>query len=96
MTRLTTHGLVKRAERALGELELGVTANADRLRCDRVRQGMRALDDEQCSVKEQVANLLDTLETGYTVPEVIEDLRELVKRWDREQRARQPKAVRRG
>jgi hypothetical protein len=76
--------VVRQAEKALGELELSCTTHADKNRCAQVRRAMVALDEEQMAAKGAVANLLDSLDTGYTVPEVIEDLKVLVKRWDRE------------
>jgi hypothetical protein len=80
---LTCRQRVARAEVALRELDLSVTTQADKVRIDRIRQGMRALDDEQCQTKDTVANLIDSLVSGYTEPEVIEDLRELVTSWDK-------------
>lgn len=88
VSQLSDHQIVKRAENALRELELGVSSAADRKRCAFVAQGMHTLDREQCDIKNAIASLLDSLETGYTVPEVIEDLRGMVKRWDQEQASR--------
>jgi hypothetical protein len=76
--------VVMAAEAALAKL---ATSPADKKRCDAVRRGMVALDEEQMATKETIANLIDSLEVGYSVPEVIEDLRDLVKKWDRESRA---------
>jgi hypothetical protein len=76
--------IVRQAETALGELELSCTTHADKNRCAQVRRAMVALDEEQMAAKGAVANLLDSLDCGYTVPEVIEDLKALVKRWDSE------------
>ncbi|HKY40730.1 MAG TPA: hypothetical protein VJN18_32570 [Polyangiaceae bacterium] len=77
---------VQKAEAALAALDLSVTTKADKLRVQQVRDAMRALDDEQCGTKETVASLVDSLDTGYTGPEVLEDLRDLVKKWDKEAR----------
>jgi hypothetical protein len=79
--------IVRQAETTLGEIELSCTTHADKNRCAKVRRAMVALDEEQMSAKSAVANLIDSLDVGYSVPEVIEDLRDLVKRWDRESRA---------
>lgn len=78
---------VQKAEAALAALDLSVTTKADKLRVQQVRDAMRALDDEQCDTKETIVNLLGSLETGYSETEVLEDLRDLVKRWDKEARA---------
>ena len=87
--------IVRQAEKALGELELSCTTLADKSRCAKVRRAMLAFDEEQARAKGAVADLLAALDTGYTVPEVIEDLRDLVKRWDRESLAA-AKAARKG
>jgi hypothetical protein len=79
---LTCRQLAQRAEVALKALELGVTTRVGTERIALVWSGLRALDDEQCAIKDRITELLDSLDTGYTVPEVIEDLRELVKAWE--------------
>jgi hypothetical protein len=76
--------IVKAAEKALRELDLGCLTQADKLRCDKVRRGMMALDTEQCDIKNAIARLVDALGTGYSASEVIEDLKTLVARWDNE------------
>ncbi len=85
--KLTARQQVAKAETALRELDLSTTTQADKKRLALCWAGLRALDDEQCDIKGAVSNLLDSLETGYSVTEVIEDLRVLVKRWDRESKA---------
>jgi hypothetical protein len=77
--------VVMAAEAAL--TELGATSKEAKDRCAVVLRGMVALDEEQMATKETIANLIDSLEVGYSVPEVIEDLKGLVKKWDRESRA---------
>ncbi len=49
----------ERAARALAELELSATTQADRRRVDVVRRGLRALDDEQAEVKATIDAVLD-------------------------------------
>lgn len=85
MAKLSTTVLAAHA--ALSELQLICTTPADKDRCDRVLRGMVALDEEQAAVKSEIGNLIDTLDTGYSTYEVIEDLKSLIKRWDRESRA---------
>jgi hypothetical protein len=77
--------VVAAAESALAEL--GETSPVVKKRCDVIRRGMVALDEEQMATKETIANLIDSLQVGYSAYEVIQDLRSLVKRWDRESRA---------
>lgn len=57
MSRLTNAERIKRSIVALNELELGVLTQADRLRIDRVRTGMRLLDEEQADAKGAVERL---------------------------------------
>lgn len=70
-----------KAERALGELSLSVTTFADKKRIDLIQTGMRALDDEQANVKATIDGLLESIATGYSETEVLEDLRDLSKKW---------------
>lgn len=79
---LTCHQRVAKAEEALKAIELCITTDAGRRRLSQVWSGMRALDEEQCAIRCQIANLIDSLDTGYSAPEVIEDLREIVRGWD--------------
>lgn len=70
-----------KAERALGELSLSVTTHADKKRIDIVQTGMRALDDEQANLKATIDGLLASIATGYSETEVLEDLRDMAKKW---------------
>jgi len=77
---------VLKAERALGELSLSVTTQADKKRIDLVQAGLKALDDEQADLKATIDDLLASILIGYSVAEVIEDLRDLSKKWWRAKR----------
>jgi DNA-binding transcriptional regulator YbjK len=79
--------IVRAGESELAELEQAATTKAEKARWAKIRGAMRALDEEQMIVKEAIANLIDTLETGYSRHEVIEDLKTMIDQWDRESRA---------
>lgn len=81
--KLSRVSIVRRAEVALRELDLSVTTQADKRRIDRVRQAMRALDDEQADIKDFVANLVASIPTGYSEREVIDDLKDAARRWSK-------------
>lgn len=76
--------LARKAEKALGELSLSVTTQADKNRIAAVVVGMRAIDDEQADLKAEIDRLLTALATsGYSEAEVIEELRKMSKKWSR-------------
>jgi hypothetical protein len=74
----------QRAERALDALSLGVTTQADKARIVTVQIGLVALDEEQSNLKATIEGLLVSIHTGYSETEVLEDLRDMVKKWKAE------------
>ena len=89
--QLSAEAIVLRGEKAIGELDLSVTTHADKARVSATRAAMVTLDVELANTKGAIAGLLYSLDVGYTAPEVIEDLRTMVKRWDTEAQARNRK-----
>lgn len=80
----TNKAKVLKAQKALGELTLSVTTQADKARIFAAELGLLVLDEEQADIKSSIDDLLAALKTGFTECELIEELRAMSRKWEAE------------
>lgn len=60
--------VMKATERAMGELNLSLSTQADKNRWWEVMKGLRALDDEQAAIKDRIDDLLEAWDKAHETP----------------------------